>query len=161
MNATGPHWWVVNIGPGNGFVLSGSKPFPEPLLTPSRHFKVKQWYKIQMNILKFTGINLIQAVLNRFNTLWIMRAFYSRPVIPFCCSLSNLVCHFTSYDHKVSTTYDVRRNQTQMHGHINLVKPTKCKYIQVANSCYRSQCMANCHLIQFKMICMWMRYIGI
>ena len=33
LNATRPHWWVVNIGPGNGLVLSGNKPLPEPMLT--------------------------------------------------------------------------------------------------------------------------------
>ena len=26
-------WWSVNIGSGNGLVLSGNKPLPEPVLT--------------------------------------------------------------------------------------------------------------------------------
>ena len=30
---TGPHWWSVNIGSGNGLVPSGSKPLPVPMLT--------------------------------------------------------------------------------------------------------------------------------
>ena len=32
MNATGPYWWSVNIGSGNGLVLSGNKPLTEPML---------------------------------------------------------------------------------------------------------------------------------
>ena len=33
MNVSGPHWWSVNIGSGNGLVPSGNKPLPEPMLT--------------------------------------------------------------------------------------------------------------------------------
>ena len=33
MNVTGLHWWSVNIGSGNGLVLSGNKPLHEPMLT--------------------------------------------------------------------------------------------------------------------------------
>ena len=40
MNATNPHWWLVNVGSGNGLVLSGSKPLPEPMLTT---FHVAIW----------------------------------------------------------------------------------------------------------------------
>ena len=29
MNARMPHWWLVNIGSGNGLVVSSNKPFPE------------------------------------------------------------------------------------------------------------------------------------
>ena len=32
VNATGLHWWYVNIGSGNGLVPSGNKPLPEPML---------------------------------------------------------------------------------------------------------------------------------
>ena len=35
VNATSPHWWLVNVGSRNSLVLSGSKPLPEPMLTPS------------------------------------------------------------------------------------------------------------------------------
>ena len=43
MNTTGPYWWLVNIGSGNGLVSSGNKPIPEPVLTKisnaiSRHY---------------------------------------------------------------------------------------------------------------------------
>ena len=31
--ATTPHWWLVNIGLGNGLVPSGNKPLPERVLT--------------------------------------------------------------------------------------------------------------------------------
>ena len=31
--ATGHIWWLVNIGSGNGLVVSGNKPLPEPMLT--------------------------------------------------------------------------------------------------------------------------------
>ena len=34
MNANWPYWWYVNIGSGNGLLLSGRKPLPGPLLTP-------------------------------------------------------------------------------------------------------------------------------
>ena len=40
MNFTGLHWWSVNIGSGNGLVLSGSKPLPEPMLT---QISVAKW----------------------------------------------------------------------------------------------------------------------
>ena len=33
MNVTKLNSWSVNIGSGNGLVLSGSKPLPEPMLT--------------------------------------------------------------------------------------------------------------------------------
>ena len=33
MNVTGLHWWSANISSGNGLVLSGNKPLPEPMLT--------------------------------------------------------------------------------------------------------------------------------
>ena len=33
MNVTGPYWWWVNIGSGNGLVPSANKPLPEPMLT--------------------------------------------------------------------------------------------------------------------------------
>ena len=33
MNATRPHWYLVNIGLGNGLVPSGNNPLPEPMLT--------------------------------------------------------------------------------------------------------------------------------
>ena len=33
VNATIPHWSLVNIGSGNGLVPSGNKPLPEPVLT--------------------------------------------------------------------------------------------------------------------------------
>ena len=33
MNATSPHWSLVNIGSGDGLVPSGSKALSEPMLT--------------------------------------------------------------------------------------------------------------------------------
>ena len=33
VNATTPHWSLVNIGSGNGLVPSGNKPLPEPIMT--------------------------------------------------------------------------------------------------------------------------------
>ena len=33
VNTTGLHWRWVNIGSGNGFVQSGDKPLPKPMLT--------------------------------------------------------------------------------------------------------------------------------
>ena len=33
MNVTGPYWWLVSIGSGNGLVPSGNKSLPKPMLT--------------------------------------------------------------------------------------------------------------------------------
>ena len=33
VSATGPYWWAVSIGSGNGLVPSGNKPLPDPMLT--------------------------------------------------------------------------------------------------------------------------------
>ena len=33
VDATRPHWWLVNIGSGNGLVPSGNKPLSESMLT--------------------------------------------------------------------------------------------------------------------------------
>ena len=39
MNVTGPYWWKVNIGSGNGLVPIGTKPLPELMLTQIwRHY---------------------------------------------------------------------------------------------------------------------------
>ena len=32
MNVTGPYWWWINIGSGNGLVSDGTKPLPRPTL---------------------------------------------------------------------------------------------------------------------------------
>ena len=37
---TGPHWWKVNIGSGNGLVPSGNKPLPEPMLTQFSSYEI-------------------------------------------------------------------------------------------------------------------------
>ena len=33
IDATGPYWWSVNLGSGNGLVPLDNKPLPEPMLT--------------------------------------------------------------------------------------------------------------------------------
>ena len=33
MNAMEPYWYLLHIGLGNGFVMSGNKPLPELMLT--------------------------------------------------------------------------------------------------------------------------------
>ena len=33
VNVTRPHWWLVNIGWGNGLVVSGNKPLTDPMVT--------------------------------------------------------------------------------------------------------------------------------
>ena len=40
MIVTGPRWWLVNIGSGNGLVPPGNNPLPEPILT---QFYVAIW----------------------------------------------------------------------------------------------------------------------
>ena len=37
---TGPHWWKVNIGSGNGLVPSGNKPLPETMLTQFSSYEI-------------------------------------------------------------------------------------------------------------------------
>ena len=44
MNATRPHWWLVNIGSGNGLVPIGTKPLPEPMLTKFYGITQLQWF---------------------------------------------------------------------------------------------------------------------
>ena len=48
VNATRPHWQLLNIGSGNGLVPSGNKPLPEPMLiqiyvTIWHHITRAQW----------------------------------------------------------------------------------------------------------------------
>ena len=47
MNATRPHWWLVNNGSGNGLLPDGTKPLPEPKLTISttiwHHWATMTW----------------------------------------------------------------------------------------------------------------------
>ena len=31
VNASGPQWWYISIGSGNGLIPSGNKPFTEPM----------------------------------------------------------------------------------------------------------------------------------
>ena len=44
INVTGPYWWEVNIGSGNGLVSSGNKPLPEPFMSPYDVIR-PQWVK--------------------------------------------------------------------------------------------------------------------
>ena len=41
-NAAEQLWWQVNIGSGNGLVLSGNKPLPEPMLSQIYEQKKKK-----------------------------------------------------------------------------------------------------------------------
>ena len=45
INVTGLHWWLVNIGSGNGLALSGSKPLPDPMLAQISPYGISrpQW----------------------------------------------------------------------------------------------------------------------
>ena len=56
-NTTGPHWWLVNIGLGNGLVPSGNKPLSE---TMSTHIYVARCHR--WAIMSFKS----QAVRRRF-----------------------------------------------------------------------------------------------
>ena len=42
MSATGPYWWYVNIGSGNGLVPLGNKLLPKPMLA---QFYVALWHR--------------------------------------------------------------------------------------------------------------------
>ena len=56
MNVPGPHWWLFDIGSGNGLVLSGNKPLTEPILTKipdTEHCNISMWendiYEMQIH----------------------------------------------------------------------------------------------------------------
>ena len=57
VNATEPHYWEVNIGSGNGLLLTGNKVLPEPISTRSMLLygitKVRAWWYHNMKTLYF------------------------------------------------------------------------------------------------------------
>ena len=69
MNVTGLHWWSVNIGWGNGWVPSGNKPLPEPMLTQA--FTRPQWVKLTN--LPYIIVDLLSVELKKYdfyNQIW-------------------------------------------------------------------------------------------
>ena len=72
VNTTSPHWWLVNIGSGNGLVPSGNKPLPEPMLIqifsliqhPSIFYSVN--ILISIMALRYTDIHNCHSV----NYIW-------------------------------------------------------------------------------------------
>ena len=79
VNVTGLHWWLANIGSGNGLVPSGSKPLPEhPDLC--RHMVSLGPYELRRQLLKLSFQNFIcdfpQFFLSHlFMRLWLPKAF--------------------------------------------------------------------------------------
>ena len=62
MNATGPYWWLINIGSRNGLVPSGDKPLPEPVLTKSptaNGVTMPQWVNVNylLHYPSFNGLH--------------------------------------------------------------------------------------------------------
>ena len=55
MNATKPHWWEVNIYSGNGLVLSGVKPLPDPMLTQFCATKRQAWEQLDKKLPEWGG----------------------------------------------------------------------------------------------------------
>ena len=55
VNATRPHWWLVNISSGNDSVQPGNKPLPEPILTKfnraSWWTNTKEWTQGRLRLL--------------------------------------------------------------------------------------------------------------
>ena len=49
-NATRHHWWLVNIGSGDGLVPSGSKPLPEPMFRSTSPLRLPFAYDIFKSI---------------------------------------------------------------------------------------------------------------
>ena len=65
MNVTKLCWWLVSIGSGNGLVLLGTKPVPEPVLTKvcwhiaslGLNYLIKHWtFSIKKNEAKFISV---------------------------------------------------------------------------------------------------------
>ena len=56
MNVTGPYWWQVNIGSGNGLVASGNKPLLELMLTQIYVTRL-QW--VDWTLLKHMFFNFV------------------------------------------------------------------------------------------------------
>ena len=60
VNATRPHWWLVNIGSGNGLVPSGNTPLPEPILTQ------------RVNLLEWHPAMLCNTLSHLLDAVWIL-----------------------------------------------------------------------------------------
>ena len=58
MNATGPWWWLVNIGTGKGLVLSGNKP-----ITGTGAIVDPNLWSLGHNELKYSGLHKMDAIL--------------------------------------------------------------------------------------------------
>ena len=63
--ATRCQWWQLNIGSGNGLVLSSTKPLPKPMLTKLQCLRLSQvlWHKAA-NF--WVGPQTIQSFLSKF-----------------------------------------------------------------------------------------------
>ena len=75
MNATGPFWWLVNNGTGNGLVPSGNRPLAEqmtqiPGITRPQWVKSRQWFYVFFRGPLLQGVWYHTARANPFLTGW-------------------------------------------------------------------------------------------
>ena len=64
LNGRRAHWWLVSIGSGNGLVPSGSKPFPESMLTrfyDAYGITRPHWVNIKLQITPTSEMNYSQC----------------------------------------------------------------------------------------------------
>ena len=69
MNATWSCWWQDNIGSGNGLVLSGNKPLPDPMFTKIswRHMVLQGHIELTDPMLTFLSFGPSQT---NFSEMW-------------------------------------------------------------------------------------------
>ena len=84
MNATGPHWWQVNIGSGNGLVPSGDKPMLTYRSMSPYDVTWPQWVNLD-TVLVHGGMLFLsgQVLAQHGNIDFIM--------IQYCCIMAMLV----------------------------------------------------------------------
>ena len=115
MNATGPHWWCVIIGSGNGLVLSGNKPLPEQSLTLmyvtmscgiTRTQCLKDHLQVRNNILTFTANYICSprppslpwvACLHILRDHNILLSYYGHTIFQYQIHSNQLLCTPTTH----------------------------------------------------------------
>ena len=92
MNVTGLNWGSVNIGSGNGLVLSGSKPLPELMLTQMSIAMWPQWAKIIIKV-KIIFTRLLWWAHKCFSSAWeLCMKIFTRKFILSCFQQSCKTC---------------------------------------------------------------------
>ena len=77
MNAMEPYWYLVHIGLGSGFVMSGNKPLPELML-------IQKYIAIWHHQAKNTYINTVYLYFNSYKSFFATTWGFSVHEL-FCC----------------------------------------------------------------------------